>query len=74
MKLAKRLIINADDYGVCSEVNAAVEQLSEAGLLGGVSVLPNGQQWEAAVEYLLHHPLLSAGVHLNLVEGSPVAD
>ncbi len=73
MKLPKKLIINADDYGACDAVNAAVEELAVAGLLGGVSVLANGKLWEAATEFLRAHPHISAGVHLNLIEGLPVA-
>jgi len=69
----KRLIINADDYGACPEINAAVEQLATAGLLGGVSVLANGQCWAQAVDFLRDHPALSAGIHLNAVEGQPIS-
>ncbi len=72
MNWSKRLIINADDYGICREVNAAVEQLATASLLGGVSVLANGEWWAQAVEFLRLHPELSAGIHLNAVEGSPI--
>jgi predicted glycoside hydrolase/deacetylase ChbG (UPF0249 family) len=74
MKTSKRLIINADDYGICREVNAAVEQLAMANSLGGVSVLANGECWAQAVDFLRLHPGLSAGIHLNAVEGLPIAD
>jgi len=73
MNSLKRLIVNADDYGVCREVNAAIEQLAEAGLLGGVSVLANGAAWEQAANFLRDHPAVSAGVHFNAVEGRPVS-
>ena len=73
MDWLKRLIINADDYGHCLEVNAAVEELSLAGLLGGVSILANGDAFQPAVDYLRAHPEVSIGVHLNAVEGPPVA-
>jgi predicted glycoside hydrolase/deacetylase ChbG (UPF0249 family) len=73
MNLSKRLIINADDFGACREVNMAVTQVARAGILGGTSVLANGTWWEQAVEFLLDHPKLSAGVHLNGVEGRPVS-
>src|SRR2546423_6275583 len=73
MNLSKRLIINADDFGACCEVNMAVTQVARAGILGGTSVLANGAWWEQAVEFLLGQPELSAGVHLNGVEGRPVS-
>lgn len=74
MEFTKKLILNADDYGVCEAVNAAIEELSLAGVLGGVSVLANGKAWEAAVGFLRAQPQVSAGVHLNLIEGNPVAN
>jgi chitin disaccharide deacetylase len=73
MNLSKKLIMNADDFGRCAEVNLAVEQAVRTGLLGGVSVLANGECWEEAVSFLRDHPELSAGVHLNVVEGRPVS-
>ena len=69
----RKLILNADDYGLCAEVNAAIEELIEAGRLFDVSVLANGACWETAVQFLQAHPQLSAGLHLNAVEGSPLA-
>src|ERR1041384_3784209 len=69
----KRLIINADDYGAGYEVNAAIEQLAEVGLLGGVSVIANGEAWAQAANFLREHPAVSAGVHFNAVEGRPVS-
>ena len=69
----KRLIINADDYGHCDDVNLAVEQVAGSGLLGGVSVLANGERLAHAMAFLQSHPEISAGVHLNVVEGRPLA-
>jgi chitin disaccharide deacetylase len=69
----RRLIINADDYGLCPDVNSAIEELSAAGILGGVSVLANGACFHQAVTYLRQHPEISAGIHLNAVEGKPVS-
>ncbi|MBO0858588.1 MAG: ChbG/HpnK family deacetylase [Chloracidobacterium sp.] len=73
MNSSKKLIINADDYGLCSKVNLAVEQLARMGRLGGVSVLANGDVWEQAVNFLRDHSELSAGIHFNAVEGRPVS-
>ena len=73
MNSPKRLIINADDHGACRAVNAAVQQLAAAGLLGGVSVLANGRWWLEAADFLRDHPEVSAGIHLNAVEGRPVS-
>src|SRR5436853_5555366 len=73
MNSSKRLIINADDFGACREVNRAVMQVAKVGILGGVSVLANGACWEQAADFLRDHPELSAGIHLNGVEGRPIS-
>src|ERR1043166_6927143 len=72
--VSKRLIINADDYGRCRDVNLAVEELAIANRLGGISVLANGACWKKAVSFLYSHPEISAGIHLNVVEGKPISD
>src|SRR5436190_19410717 len=69
----KKLIINADDYGACREVNLAIEQIAATGILGGVSVLANGERWLEAVDFLRDKLELGTGVHLNAVEGRPVS-
>jgi predicted glycoside hydrolase/deacetylase ChbG (UPF0249 family) len=69
----KTLIINADDYGHCDQVNAAVQEVAMSGLLGGVSILANGERVAPAIEFLRGHQEISAGVHLNVVEGMPLA-
>lgn len=69
----KNLIINADDYGICLSVNYAIENLIKAGKLRDVSVLVNFDFFENAADFLSNHDECSAGIHLNIVEGFPVA-
>lgn len=73
MKLSKKLIINADDYGLCPEVNEAVEKIAAAGRLGGASILVNGKSFDSAIQFLQNNPQMSAGIHLNVIEGTPSA-
>jgi predicted glycoside hydrolase/deacetylase ChbG (UPF0249 family) len=70
----KKLIVNADDYGLCEAVNAAVERLISARRLTSVSVLANGASVNAAMAFLRRHAHIDAGVHLNVVEGRPLSD
>ena len=75
--MSKKLIINADDFGICREVNRAIENLITADRLQNVSVLANSWFYEEAIEFLLNHRNCSVGVHLNVVEGialSPADD
>ena len=73
MTSLKMLIVNADDYGHCDHVNFAVQEVAMSGLLGGVSILANGERLAPAIEFLRDHQEISAGVHLNVVEGMPLA-
>lgn len=72
--MSKKLIINADDYGICPEANRAIENLIKAGYLRDVSVLANSLFYDEAVEFLLNCPQQpTVGVHLNVVEGVPLS-
>lgn len=67
--MTKKLIINADDYGICPEVNTAIENLIKSDRLKNVSVLANSKFYAEAVDFLLGQEKCSVGVHLNIVEG-----
>ena len=69
----RRLILNADDYGRCVEINSAVEELIEANRLRDVSVLVNGQLLNSAIRFLKSNAHVSVGIHWNAVEGFPVS-
>lgn len=71
--MVRRLILNADDYGRCAEVNTAVEELIEAGRLRDVSVLVNGQLLDSAIRFLTSNAHVSVGIHLDAVEGCPIS-
>ena len=73
MKSSKKLILNADDYGLCPEVNEAVEMIAAAGRLGGASILVNGKSFDQAINFLQKNQHISAGIHLNVIEGKPSA-
>lgn len=71
--MIKKLIINADDYGICREVNGAIEDLILAGKLQNVSVLANSWHFEQAAAFLHNRAETSVGAHLNVVEGFALA-
>lgn len=71
--MVRRLILNADDYGRCAEINDAVEELITAQRLRDVSVLVNGQLFDSAVAFLQSNAQISAGIHLNAIEGKPIS-
>jgi hopanoid biosynthesis associated protein HpnK len=69
----KRLIVNADDFGLTTGVNQAIIDGHHRGLISSTSLLANGEAFESAVALARQGPQLGVGVHLNLTEGKPVA-
>lgn len=69
----KRIIINADDFGLCAGVNKAVAQAHTNGVLTSTTIMANMPAAEEAVKIAKQLPSLGVGVHLNLFEGRPVS-
>jgi hopanoid biosynthesis associated protein HpnK len=68
----KTLIITADDFGVSSEVNAAVDRAHRHGVLTAASLMVAGTAVGQAVTIARALPSLHVGLHIVLVEGRPV--
>ena len=71
VRSARRLIINADDFGLSHEANAAVIRAHTEGVLTTASLMVNEEGFEEAVELAREHPRLGVGLHLSLVCGRP---
>ena len=69
----KRLIVNADDFGLTANVNRAILDGHCRGVITSTSLLANGEAFESAVALARQASRLGVGVHLNLTEGKPVA-
>jgi hopanoid biosynthesis associated protein HpnK len=69
----KRLVINADDFGLCSGVNKAIAQAHTDGVLTSTTIMANMPAADEAVEIAKQLPGLGVGVHLNLSEGRAVS-
>src|SRR5262245_40713020 len=65
----RRLIINADDFGLSHEVNAAVIRAHTEGVLATARLMVNEDGFGEAVELARRHPRLGVGLHLSLVCG-----
>ena len=68
----KQLIISADDFGLSSGVNRAVEQAWREGLLTCASIMPGADAFDEAVRIARRNPGLQVGLHLTLVHGRAV--
>ncbi len=71
--MASRLIVNADDFGLCEGVNRAVKQAHTDGVLTSATIMVGMGAAKAAVELAGEMPGLGVGVHLNFTEGAPIS-
>jgi predicted glycoside hydrolase/deacetylase ChbG (UPF0249 family) len=67
----RRLIINADDFGLAPGVNRAIVELQLAGALSSATLMANGPFFSPAVYMAFAQPALGVGCHVVLVDGSP---
>ena len=70
----KRLVVNADDFGMAGSINEGILEAHRRGIVTSTTLLANGSAFEAAVAMARSAPKLGVGVHLNLTQGAPVAD
>jgi len=71
--MERKIIINADDFGLCDGVNRAVVQAHTQGVLTSTTIMANMPAARQAVELAKQLPTLGVGVHLNLFEGKPIS-
>ncbi|MEF3274182.1 MAG: ChbG/HpnK family deacetylase [Chloroflexus sp.] len=69
----RQLIITADDYGLCPEVNRAIEECLAAGALRATCVMTNQQAYTDAAHLRQRFPHASVGIHWTLTFGRPAA-
>jgi chitin disaccharide deacetylase len=70
---ARRLIVNADDFGRSHSINAAVIRAHDEGILTTASLMVGEPGFEEAVALARAHPRLGVGLHLALLGGHAVA-
>lgn len=66
---ARRLIVNADDFGRSSSINEAVVRAHRDGILTSASLMVNEAAADEAVRLARENPRLGVGLHLTLVCG-----
>ena len=65
----KRLIVNADDFGLSHSVNEAVVRAHREGILTSASLMVNEAGFGEAVQLAKDNPGLGVGLHLTLLQG-----
>lgn len=69
----KKIIVTADDFGMCSYVNNAIIDLIDFGTLTSTNVLTNMYAL-SDIEKLKDKQNVSVGIHWNITSGKPVSD
>ncbi|MGH9822666.1 MAG: carbohydrate deacetylase [Blastocatellia bacterium] len=69
----KRLIVNGDDFGFTTGVNAGTLRAYRDGILTSATIMANGAAFEEAIEIARSNPGLGVGCHLVLVGERPAA-
>jgi predicted glycoside hydrolase/deacetylase ChbG (UPF0249 family) len=73
MDPSRRLIINADDFGLSEAVNRGILEAHEAGSVTSASLFVNLPAFHHALQCAERAPQLGVGLHFNLTAGPPVA-
>jgi hopanoid biosynthesis associated protein HpnK len=68
----RRLIVNADDFGLTSGVNRAILEGNQSGIITSATLMANAQASEAAIDLAKAQPSLKTGCHVVLIDGVPL--
>ena len=67
----KYLIVNADDFGIHTDVNKGIIKAYNEGCLTSTSLISVGKAAEEAAELAIENPGLGVGLHFTLVAEKP---
>ena len=66
----KRLIVNADDFGLAPGINRAIAEAHERGILTSTTLMASAPAFDDALTIARQYPKLKIGCHLVLLRGS----
>ena len=72
--LKKRLIVNADDFGLTQGINQGIIDTFKNGIVSRASIIVNTKFFDHALALSRENPSLGLGIHLVLVEEQPISD
>jgi hopanoid biosynthesis associated protein HpnK len=70
----RRLIVNADDFGLTSGVNRAIVEGNRSGIVTSATLMANARASDAAIDLAKMQPSLKTGCHVVLIDGVPLAE
>jgi hopanoid biosynthesis associated protein HpnK len=68
----RRLIINADDFGLTPGVNRAIVQGNSSGVVTSATLMANAKATATATDLAKAQPSLKTGCHVVLIDGDPL--
>lgn len=68
----RRLIINADDFGLTSGVNRAIIEGNRGGVVTSATIMANASAVSEAIALARTTPQLKTGCHVVLIDGEPL--
>ncbi len=68
----RRLIVNADDFGLTPGVNRAIVEAHRNGVVTSATLMANSAAFDEAAALARSNPQLGIGCHVVLVDGRPV--
>lgn len=68
----KRLIVNADDFGLDSEVDCGIIEAHKFGIVTNASLVTCGRTFDEAIQLAKEHRDLGVGIHLTVNEEFPI--
>lgn len=69
-----KIIINADDFGICNGINYGIVDCYEKGILTSTTLMVTMGGAEHAAKLAKQYPGLGIGLHLNITLGKPLTD
>ena len=70
----KKILITADDYGMCQPVDTAIDECIAAGLVTTTNVILNMETLNNAKTLKTRFPHISVGIHWNVTTGKPLLE
>ncbi len=67
-----KLIINGDDFGMAHNINEGIVKAHNEGILTSTSIVAQGLAFDQAIELAKKNPTLDIGIHLTLIEETPL--
>jgi predicted glycoside hydrolase/deacetylase ChbG (UPF0249 family) len=72
-RVKKKLIVNADDFGRSSGINAGIEQAYRQGILSSTTIVANAPAFAEGLPLLQRNRGLAVGIHLTINEYPPLS-